>query len=691
MVRPIAEVEEQEKIDLEEIVQMLGRETERWRDQLAVSIGRASELTGLKESQIRYFEELEALQPQKTTEHRGASRLYTIADLRRLSALGRLTRLNYRPAEAARIVRANAAFVDSGVYRSVSEIVTAESMVVTDGFLLSRVLSQVLLACQEELKLQAEAQQSKPPQIRGALVPLRRVPELEASNMSSEELTHLARSLGESVADIFVVLNREEFATSNSSYEWPPPPKVGSDESFVMFYSREAWSIPATDSRRYLRYVSQTPPWQAIVLLLDGEAPAGATSLTSKSSMRAEAVDRLLALAARLGDKFRVTVPPRAYRYRTDGMPISHTHHDFAEVLRLFCEAVFRNDDTATSVLLTPDRLRSPTRLSILAHHNYPTDLIQHAHLDLTREPRGLSGRAFHYRELFLTRDARNDPRIAYAVEERCECAMAIPLTLAWAPDTYGVLYLASKREQSGLSSMDAYLAWVLSTVLTELLARWWTTRIRMANDEYLHREIRDMVEWLDGLGPYGPSFQRALNKLVCRWNELKASPNQSYSTSYLGLVVFDVDNHTSSLQKTETEPLLLRAQRHVRDAIERIVPDAPTFWFKNDHTILLLERPEPDMPLAGEEVRSQETILREIEDQVRRIARQVRMVPLSLDEGMERRVTISVSAAGKVFSLQDFADLHQTEDGIGERFRQILDELRRQAGDSAPGSVIIT
>lgn len=690
MTARLEEVEEREQIDLAEIVQMLGRETERWRDQLAVSIGRASELTGLKESQIRYFEELDALQPQKTTEQRGASRLYTITDLRRLYTLGQLTRLNYRPAEAARIVRAHAPYIDSGVYRSVSEIVTAESNVLTDGFLLSRVLSQVILACQAELDLQARNHGSAAPRIRGALLPLRILPDLVAPNMTRQSLTRLGRSLGEVVADTFVILEREELASSVSEHAWPPSPRIGSNDSFVMFYSREVWSIPRPDSWHYLLHVPQSDPCQAVVLLLDAAPPVDRAMLVPQVRDRAQIVDRLLALASILGKQFRETAPPRAYRYRTDGMPLTHTHNDLARVLQLICQTVFRDDDTATAVLLVPDRLKAPIVLSILAHHNYPPDLVPHVRLDLTGEPNGLSGRAFHYRELFLTRDARNDPRIAYAVEERCSCAMAVPLTLAWTPTTYGVLYLASQHDEPGLSSLDAYLAWVLSTVLTELLARWWTTRIRLSNDQHLHREMRDMVDWLDGLGPYGPSFSRALDKLVEHWKELKANPDLINRARYLALVVFDIDNHTSSLQKSETEPLLLRAQRHVREAIERIVPDAETFWFKNDHTILILKPQVPAAVRADNEADIQEAIRWEIEDQVRRIARQVRMVPLDLDDGTERRVTISVSAAGEVFSLQDFVDLHHTETGIRDRLYQMFEKLRRTAGADPAASVTI-
>lgn len=696
MVMPVDEVEEQEKVDLAEIVQMLGRETERWREQLAVSIGRASELTGLKESQIRYFEELEALQPHKTTDQRGASRLYTIADLRRLFALSQLTRQNYRPSEAARIVRTNAPFVDGGVYRSVSEIINAESSVLTDGFFLSRVLTQVLLACQAELDQQAEQRQQAGPRIRGALVPLRSLPELSSPDLTQAELTRLGRAIASAVGDIFVVLDREELAAGAPSHDWPPPPRIGSDESFVMFYSREAWMLPHVDTLRYVRYVPQLPSSPAIVLLLDRDVPWGGIQLQpeatshAETDSRAEVIDRLLKLAATLGDRFRTAAPPRSYRYRTDGMPLRHTHQDFATVLEVLCRAVFRDDDTATAVMLVPDRLRSPAKLSILAHHRYPEDLVPHARLDLTRGPQGLSGRAFFYRELFLTRDASSDPRIAYAVEERCECAMAIPLTLAWSPSTYGVLYLASERKGVGLSSLDAYLAWVLSTALTELLTRWWTTRIRMANDSYLHREMGDMVEWLDGLGPYGPSFQRAVDTLARRWEELSDLPGHRLRTSYLALVVFDIDKHTSKLQEREAEPLLLRAQRHVRAAISRIVRAPQTFWFKNDHTILLLELQAPDNTSGGRGAWTQEAALGEVNDTVRRIARQVSMVPLALEDEGKAPVTISVSAEAKLLSLQDFVDMASSQAEIQGRLHQIFDELRQKAGTSGEGSVNI-
>src|SRR5262249_38879024 len=57
------------------------------RHTLEVSTGRASAFTQLKEAQIRYVEDLGALQPAKPTAQTGSSRLYTMTDLRRLYAL----------------------------------------------------------------------------------------------------------------------------------------------------------------------------------------------------------------------------------------------------------------------------------------------------------------------------------------------------------------------------------------------------------------------------------------------------------------------------------------------------------------------------------------------------------------------------------------------------------------------------
>src|SRR5262249_501526 len=133
--------------ELRAIIATINTEALAWRDSLAVSIGRASALTRLKESQIRYFEEIGALQPEETA---GASRLYTLDDLRRVYALALLSD-THRPSEAAALVRDHARQIESGTHLELADLLQQEGSAITDGFLLARLMSQLMDVARLEL------------------------------------------------------------------------------------------------------------------------------------------------------------------------------------------------------------------------------------------------------------------------------------------------------------------------------------------------------------------------------------------------------------------------------------------------------------------------------------------------------------------------------------------------------------
>ncbi|MDQ2999502.1 MAG: MerR family transcriptional regulator, partial [Chloroflexota bacterium] len=138
---------------LQQIVERVQRHAQGWHDLPVVSIGRARDLTNLAETRIRYFEDLGVLQPSKSTAQAGASRLYTFADLRCLDALAMLVHeYGYRPAEAARFVVAYRSQIINGIPGSLADLVKHEGGAITDGFLLARLMSQLIDAAQIALR-----------------------------------------------------------------------------------------------------------------------------------------------------------------------------------------------------------------------------------------------------------------------------------------------------------------------------------------------------------------------------------------------------------------------------------------------------------------------------------------------------------------------------------------------------------
>jgi hypothetical protein len=100
-----------------------------------------------------------------------------------------------------------------------------------------------------------------------------------------------------------------------------------------------------------------------------------------------------------------------------------------------------------------------------------------------------------------------------------------------------------------------------------------------------------------------------------------------------------------------------------VQKAVEQILPDVRGYWFKNDHTLLVLDG----------------CSLEEAVVLIRRIAGRVQMVPVTI-AGRTERTTITISAALKTLSYQELYDLpHHDRDALWSSLTTIIDTIYEQ------------
>jgi DNA-binding transcriptional MerR regulator len=631
---------------------------ETWREHLTVSIGRVTEFTGLKDTQIRYFEELYR-QDCDAVAHPGATRSYSLADLRRLAVFAELLKEGYRPAQATEMVRLFASTIDQGAAHAIADVLRAEGDAITDGFLLSRLASQVIFAAQRELRERA-------PDARIIAMFL-----VERGIDPSADLECMGKTLAAHPCDMLVAVDRA--AVIGESFDGSGESVWNDDESsIVLFYSREPWSVPVPDYAQFCCYRPPSAPDATVVFMVEsderGDLPP---ALTLESSARAHLLDWMVRMCRSIFPEFRQATRVHNYRYRSDGYRLSHTRKALNRLMDRVRVLIFGEDaEVSLACLLLPNDLYKPAYLSILAHAGYPDEIARRARLSLHGEGEGLSGRAFNTREPFLTRDAAHDMRVFGVQDEHCQVALAAPLLSHWDSHPFGVLYLASQRPASPLWSRTAFVALVFGNILSELLGRWWLTRLRRKHDDLLHSYVEEYVRWFDGMDMHGPEFQEGLGQIEQIWERIAAMFGNAgnaralverLSRQYVTLAVLDIDR--SHCQDRGDEPFLLAAQRHVHQAIAHILPGVRGYWFKNDHTLLALDG------YALEEA----IIL------IRRIASRVQMVPVVI-AGRTERTTITVSAALKALSYQELYDLsHHDRDVLRSSLTTIIDALYEQ------------
>lgn len=662
---------------LQQIVGRVQCHAQGWPNVPIVSIGRARDLTNLAETRIRYFEDLGVLQPSKSTPQAGASRLYTFADLRCLDALALLVHEHsYRPAEAARFVIANRNQIINGIPGALVELMRQEGGAITDGFLLARLMSQLIDAAQIELcrcmsgrsahAAQLPGSQSAQIRVVGVILPMQPLA-ADSSEPSAQMLHRLVRAMCYPSKNMLVALDRATFLGEDSASIPPAFEQSGRNDTTILFFSpTEPWELPYQAHHRYCVYAPQQHPQRLMVLIVAAPEHLPVPVMLQAPDRRV-LFDRILAMCEQIFKAFRPNTLAKNYRYRSDGFPIEQTQATYQELLKTITDLIFPDDPTGMAALLIPNSLDRPATLSVLAQHNYAATLAPRAKLDLHGEGQGLCGRAYNLREPFYSSAAKTDPRVAYAVEEGCHVALAVPFTSTWGIAPFGVLYLASRDPNQTLNSDVAYVALILSNILSEQLGRWWLTRLRKSLDLALHQRMDTMMRWFDGLDQHGPDFTHALDDLQQLWQRIGKSRTPIGDTN-LALVLFDIDRYRQNVQIHSTDLVPLAAQMHVRNAIQKIWPVERDYWFKNDHVLVLLHKVDADQALAI----------------ARRIANQVRAVPPNIQDAAGKPITLTVSAAIKVMTYQDVRDL----DRVGaEQFRAqmtlILDQLMQQTAQS--------
>lgn len=634
-------------------------EVETWREHLTVSIGRATELTGLKDTQIRYFEDLYR-QDRDAAVHSGATRSYSLADLRRLAVFAELLKEGYRPAQATEMVRSFASVIDQGAARTIADVLREEGDAITDGFLLSRLASQVIFAAQRELRERAP----------DARVIAMFLVERSIDPSAVIDLASTGRDLAAHPYDMLVAVDRA--AVIGEPFDGGESVWNDDESSIVLFYSRDPWSVPVPDHAQFCCYRPLSAPDATVVFMVESdEQDALPPVLTIETSARAHLLDWMVRMCRAIFPEFRRATRVHNYRYRSDGYRLSHTRKALNRLMDRVRNLIFGEDaEVSLACLLLPNDLYEPAYLSILAHAGYPDEVARRARLSLHGDGEGLSGRAFNKREPFLTRDAAHDMRVFGAQDEHCQVALAAPLLSHWDTHPFGVLYLASQHRASPLWSKTAFVALVFGNILSELLGRWWLTRLRRKHDDLLHSYVEEYVRWFDGMDMHGPEFQEGLGQIEQIWERIAAMFGNAgnaralverLSRQYVTLAVIDIDR--SRCRDRGDEPFLLAAQRHVHQAIAHILPGVRGYWFKNDHTLLALDG----------------YTLEEAIILTRRIASRVQMVPVVI-AGRTERTTITISAALKALSYQELYDLsHHDRDALRASLTTIIDAVYEQ------------
>ncbi len=571
-----------------------------------------------------------------------------------------LLKHGYRPAQAAEIVRSLAHLIDRGAMRNIADVLRREGDAITDGFLLSRLASQVIFAAQLELRERAP----------DARITAMFVVEQVIDPASTVDVTRIGRELAADARDMLVALDRativgEPFEGGDSLWS-------DDESSIVLFYSRESWSVPLPDNTAFCCYRPPSAPETTVVFAVQSVVPEIIPPVFNVAlPARDHLIDWMVRMCCVIFPEFRQATYAHGYRYRSDGYRLAHTRDTLNRLMQRMRSLIFGDDaEVSMACLLLPNDLYKPTHLSILAHAGYSEEIARRVRLSLSGEGEGLSGRAFLTREPFLTRDAAHDERVYGAQNEHCKVALAVPLLSHWDTHPFGVLYLASQRPASPLLSETAFVALVFSNILSELLGRWWLTRLRRKHDALLHTYVTEYIRWFNGMDLHGPEFEEGVRQIEHIWERAAAMSEagsgravvERMSRQYVTLAVLDIDRCRSYHDRGD-EPFLLAAQRHVQKAVEQILPGVRGYWFKNDHTLLVLDGCSLDEAVVL----------------IRRIASRVQMVPVVI-AGRSERTTITISAALKALSYQELYDLsHHDRDVLKSSLTSIIDTLYEQ------------
>lgn len=669
---------------MRDIARLVAGEAERWHMDLSVTIGRASALTGLPQPQIRYLEELGVFQTTKASDQEGAPRLYTLRDLRRLSAAAELLKKDYRPAEVARLVREHAVLIEQGHHHSLAQLFAQESSVISDGFVLARLMSQLMMVVQAELTECTGIDL----QVEGLLFPLRPLPASVSRRASAAAIQKYGQSLLTNLANVLVGIRFVHTLLDSAGHVddfldvQACDPGPGRNDRTVVFFSPAPQQPYVRNPVLFCLYVPPDAPEQhLLVLVTPVQSDQLPVLLETLESSRHYLFERLRTMILQLSTPFRRTSFLKNYRYRSDGFEISLTRENLNQFAHTIKTILFPDDPQSLVVILFPNSLDAPASLSILAHAGYAPEDAKRFRLQLHGPGEGLSGRAYNLREPFLSLDCAHDPRVAYALNEESCAALAIPLSTTWGIAPFGVLYIAARQPGSTLSHDQAFMAMLLSSLLSELLGRWWLTRLRREQDTLLFTHMKLLQHWFDGVDAFSPDLKKALAALYLLWQAVHTiveQPDGSPTTldlqDTLTLIVLDIDNYRQRVQLHSNDLFPVRAQHHVESVVWRVLPANRPYWFKNDHALIILEH----------------TRDHDIARIIERIKRQVKALPVRIPGNEDFK--IAVSAAWETMTYQELHDLdphalRETTD-FYTRIGAIIETLRQQAGATAKTNI---
>jgi len=133
---------------LEKILQNVDYEPSGWEGEFYVSISKAAELSGLSESQIRYFEGLSGINIGQREGPKERNRVYTKRDVKLLRAVYQCA--DARPAEIAQVIKEHQELILERLGQvTLPQIIQHEELLSGQDFLIAGLVAVLLSIWQE--------------------------------------------------------------------------------------------------------------------------------------------------------------------------------------------------------------------------------------------------------------------------------------------------------------------------------------------------------------------------------------------------------------------------------------------------------------------------------------------------------------------------------------------------------------
>ena len=211
---------------LKNILQNLDYEPPGWEDEFYVSISKAAELSGLSESQIRYFENLGGVNLGQREGPKERNRVYNKQDVRLLRAVYLCS--DARPAEVAQVIREHQERILEQLGRvTLPQIMRHEESVAGHDYLITGLVSVLLSIWQELLTPQGVV-------IKGVILGPQKDPWKAAFLQSVEHESPI------DLADCLVIWSTGTNQVRSADYK--------------IFFSHQSWYLPFTENLTWDRH-----------------------------------------------------------------------------------------------------------------------------------------------------------------------------------------------------------------------------------------------------------------------------------------------------------------------------------------------------------------------------------------------------------------------------------------------------